>query len=107
MTAALRLDDLDDLATIEAALAQLSDQVTRVGGYVTDWVCQRGAVEATDACVLRPLGPVFDDVSDALATFARNFQDHWRLLGDDLVTVHASLVAADQAAAARLDGLVR
>jgi len=102
----LRVDDLADLSSIEATMHHLADQAGQLGGYVTTWVCQRAGVEASDACVFRPLGPVLGEVAAAVDDFVAGFDRLWRGLAGDVATTRVALAATEAEVVGALERMV-
>src|SRR4249919_1349275 len=101
----LQIHEFDDLDHLARALDQVGDQARRLSDFVGTWVCQRGAFETSDLCLLQPLAPAVDAVAAAFESFVRGFGGDWSGLADGVLATRRALTDADDQVLATLEGL--
>lgn len=103
----IRIDDWDDLRALPSAMDELAAQGEEIVRYATTWVCQRRGFEASEVCVLRPLGLAMELLAEAFEAAGREFADHWAEVRAAVVATTADLERHDDQVAAAVTGLGR
>ena len=101
----VQIHEFDDLDHLARALDDVGDQARRLSDFVSTWVCQRGAFETSDLCLLQPLAPAFDAVAAAFDAFVRGFGGDWSALADGVLATRRALADADDQVLASFAGL--
>ena len=103
----IRIDDWDDLRALPSAMDDLGAQGDEIVRYARTWVCQRRGFEASEVCVLRPLGQAMELLAEAFGAAGREFADQWAEVRDAVVATTADLERHDDQVAATVAGLGR